>query len=158
VNNSTATSVGQVPGPTKNASIGVELNLPLFTGFAVQNRIKETVALDEKAGHDLDAARRGIAQAVRTAYYGVESGLAQVDALQAAESSTKLALEATQLGYRVGVRVNIDVLNAQTQLYNTQHDLAKARYDVLMGELKLRQLAGTLREEDLAAVSRLLVK
>jgi outer membrane protein len=86
----------------------------------------------------------------------VQSGLAQVKALEAAESSTKLALEATQLGYKVGVRVNLDVLNAQTQLFTTQRDLAKARYDVLMGGLKLRQAAGQLTPADLAAVNRLL--
>lgn len=157
INNSTGSMV-QPAGSFNNASLSVELNLPLFTGFAVQNRIRETQALEEKAGYDVEAAKRGTAQAVRATYYGVESGLAQVHALEAAEASSKLALEATELGYRVGVRVNIDVLNAQTQLYTTQHDLAKARYDVIMGGLKLRQLAGTLRDEDLTATSRLLVK
>lgn len=157
VNNSTAT-LTQPSGSFNNSSVSVEFNMPLFSGFSVQNRIKETEALEEKAGYDLEAARRGLAQAVRTAYYNVESGLAQVHALEAAESSSKLALEATELGYRVGVRVNIDVLNAQTQVYNTLRDLDKARYDVLMGQLKLRQLAGVLKESDIDWVSRLLVK
>jgi outer membrane protein len=88
----------------------------------------------------------------------VKSGLAQVRALEAAESSTKLALEATQLGYKVGVRVNLDVLNSQSQLYTTQRDLAKARYDVILGGLKLRQAAGQLTPGDIEAVSRLLAK
>ena len=79
-------------------------------------------------------------------------------AYEAAESSTKLALEATQLGYKVGVRVNLDVLNAQTQLYTTQRDLAKARYDVVVNGLKLRQASGQLRPEDVSAVNTLLVK
>ena len=80
-----------------------------------------------------------MAQATRIAFFGVQSGQAQVKALEAAESSSRLALEATQLGYKVGVRVNIDVLNAQTQLFQTQRDLSKARYDVLVGSLRLRQ-------------------
>jgi hypothetical protein len=75
----------------------------------------------------------------------VQSLQAQVKALEAAEASSKLALEATQLGYKVGVRVNLDVLNAQTQLFSTQRDLAKARYDVLVTSLKLRQAAGQLQ-------------
>jgi outer membrane protein len=79
-------------------------------------------------------------------------------ALEAAESSSKLALEATQLGYRVGVRVNLDVLNAQTQLFTTQRDLSKARYDVLVGSLRLRQAAGTLQPADINAVNALLAK
>ncbi len=82
----------------------------------------------------------------------------QVKALEAAESSSKLALEATQLGYKVGVRVNLDVLNSQSQLFSTQRDLAKARYDVLVNSLKLRQASGQLLPTDLDAVNRLLAK
>ncbi len=143
-------------GTTKTGSVGVQLNWTLFSGGAVENRIKETTSLEDKARADLEAARRGVAQGTRVAYFGVQSGLAQVKALEAAESSSKLALEATQLGYKVGVRVNLDVLNAQTQLFTTQRDLAKARYDVLMGSLKLRQAAGQLAPTDLATVNGLL--
>ena len=84
--------------------------------------------------------------------------MAQVKALEAAESSTKLALEATQLGYKVGVRVNLDVLNSQTQLFTTQRDLAKARYDVLLAGLRLRQASGQLVASDIDAVNALLAK
>jgi outer membrane protein len=72
-------------------------------------------------------------QATRTAYFGVQSGQAQVKALEAAELSSQSALDANKLGYQVGVRINIDVLNAQSQLFQTKRDLAKARYDVLLG-------------------------
>ncbi len=152
-NSRTATAL---PGNTDNASIGVQGNMPLFAGFAVQNRVKETLALQEKSERDLDAARRAVTLGTRQAYLGVQSGFASVKAYEAAETSTKLALEATELGYRVGVRVNIDVLNAQTQLYTTQRDLSKARYDVIMATLKLRQAVGSLKVDDLEAVNRLL--
>lgn len=145
-------------GNLNTASIGVQANLPLFAGFAIQNRIKEVLVLEEKARNDLDAVRRQVSQGTRQAYYGVQSLQAQVKALEAAESSTKLALEATQLGYKVGVRVNLDVLNAQTQLFQTQRDLAKARYDVLVGGLKLRQAAGQLSAEDVSALNQLIAK
>lgn len=98
-----------------------------------------------------------MAQATRQVYFGVQSGAAQVKALEAAETSTKLALDATKLGYKVGVRVNLDVLNAQTQLYSTQRDLAKARYDVIVNSLKLRQAAGLLSATDIDAVNGLLL-
>ena len=147
-----------LPGTAKTATVGVQLNWPLYTGGLTQNRIKETLALEDKSRNDLDAARRAVAQSTRVAYFGVQSGLAQVKALEAAESSTKLALEATQLGYKVGVRVNLDVLNAQTQLFTTQRDLAKARYDVLVGGLRLRQASGQLAATDIDAVNRLLAK
>lgn len=144
------------PGSQTAATVGVQLNWPLYTGGATGNRIKETIALQEKSRNDLEAARRGVAQGTRVAFFGVQSGMAQVKALEAAEASSKLALEATQLGYKVGVRVNLDVLNAQTQLFQTQRDLARARYDVLVGGLRLRQASGQLTPLDLEALSRLL--
>jgi outer membrane protein len=130
----------------------------LYAGGAVQNAVKATLSLEEKARNDLEDARRTTAQNTRVAFFNLQSGQAQAKALEAAESSSKLALEATQLGYRVGVRVNLDVLNAQTQLFTTQRDLSKARYDVLLAGLRLRQAAGTLQPTDVSAVNALLAK
>ena len=141
---------------TNTNSVTLSFNMPLFAGFATQNRIKETVALEEKARSDLDAVERNVAQATRSAFFGLQSGLGQVNALQAAEASSQSALDANKLGYQVGVRINIDVLNSQSQLFQTKRDLAKARYDVLLGQLKLRQAAGTLTEADLASINALL--
>ena len=137
-------------------TVGVNLNIPLFAGFAVQNRLKETVALEEKARADLEAAQRNVEQTTRSAYFGLLTGLSQVRALEAAEASSQSALDANKLGYQVGVRINIDVLNSQSQLYQTKRDLAKARYDVLVGQLKLRQAAGVLSAEDLQPLNALL--
>ncbi|PIY29620.1 MAG: channel protein TolC [Comamonadaceae bacterium CG_4_9_14_3_um_filter_60_33] len=143
---------------TNVAQVGLGLNWPLFAGFAIQNRIKETLSLEDKSRSDLEAAKRNVAQATRTAFFGVESGLGQVKALEAAEASSQSALDATQLGYQVGVRINIDVLNAQTALFDTKAKLAKARYDVLLATLKLRQANGTLTADDLNAINILLIK
>ena len=143
---------------TNNATLGLAFNLPLFAGYATQNRIKETLQLEDKAKSDLEAAKRSIAQATRTAYFGVLSGQGQVKALEAAEASSQSALDANKLGYQVGVRINIDVLNSQSQLFQTKRDLAKARYDVLVGGLRLRQANGTLKAEDLNPVNALLAK
>ena len=145
-------------GNSTSGSIGVQLNWPLYTGGATQNRVKETLSLEDAARNNLEAARRGVAQGSRVAFFGLQSQLAQVKALEAAESSSKLALEATQLGYRVGVRVNLDVLNAQTQLFTTQRDLARARYDVLVNTLRLRQASGQLAPLDIDQVNRLLAR
>jgi outer membrane protein len=142
--------------PSRNATIGLTLTMPLFAGYSIQNRVKETLVLEEKSNEDLEAVRRSVAQSTRTNFYGLRSGAAQVSALEAAESSSLLALEATQLGYKVGVRVNIDVLNAQAQLYSTQAQLAQARYNVVMAGLKLRQASGRLNADDVSAVNQLL--
>jgi outer membrane protein len=139
-------------------TIGLSFNLPLYAGHATQNRIQETVALEEKARNDLEGAQRTVAQATRTAFFGVQSGLGQVKALEAAEASSQSALDANKLGYQVGVRINIDVLNSQSQLFQTKRDLTKARYDVLLGQLKLRQAAGVLKAEDVQNVGALLQK
>lgn len=147
-----------IPDDTSSDStnLGVEWNIPLFSGFAVTSQVREAVALAERARADLENARRTAAQEARQAFLGVSSGLAQVKALEAAEISSQSALESNRLGYEVGVRINIDVLNAQQQLYVTRRDLARARYDTLVNSLRLKSAAGTLSEEDLAQVNTLL--
>jgi outer membrane protein len=155
--NAPGAAAAQVAGNAGTSSaIGLELNMPLFAGFSVQNRIKETLVEEEKAEHDLDNAKRSITLGTRQAFFGVQSGMAQVKAYEAAEASAKLALEATQLGYRVGVRINKDVLDAQNLLASTQKDLYKARYDVLVASMKLRQASGTLKPDDLDNFNKLL--
>jgi outer membrane protein len=154
----TATSSTTGASRSNTATIGLSLNVPLFAGYSTQNRIRETLSLSDKARSDLEGARRSVAQATRTAFFGVVSGQGQVKALEAAELSSKSALDANRLGYQVGVRINIDVLNSQSQLFQTKRDLAKARYDVLVGGLRLRQANGSLRAEDLQSINNLLVK
>jgi outer membrane protein len=143
---------------TNTTNIGLTFNLPLFAGFATQNRIRETLSLKDKAQSDLEGAKRSVALSTRTAYFGVQSGQGQVKALEAAELSSQSALDANKLGYQVGVRINIDVLNSQSQLFQTKRDLAQARYNVLLGGLRLRQANGTLAPADLLTVNSLLAK
>lgn len=150
-NSSTGTS-----SDTHSNSIGVQLTVPLFAGGLTQSKVRESVALEDKARQDLETARRNAAQAALQSFSGVQSGLAQVRALEAAERSSLLALSSNKLGYEVGVRINIDVLNAQQQVFQTQRDLAKARYDTLVNGLKLKAANATLSEKDVEAVNALL--
>lgn len=152
---------GQVTGASgsrNDNAIGVQWAVPIFNGFAVTSRVRESIALEDKARNDLEATRRNAAQAARQSYLGVNSGLAQVRALEAAEVSSQSALDSNKLGYQVGVRINIDVLNAQRQLYSTRRDLSRARYDTIMNGLRLKAASGSLREEDLVPVNNLLLK
>ena len=139
-----------------NPSATLVMTVPIFAGFATQNRVRQTVSLAQKAQADFDAATRTTEQATRTAYFGVVSGLSQIAAYEAAEASSQSSLDSNKLGYSVGVNINIDVLNAQSQLYQTKRDLAKARYDVLVGKLKLLQAVGTLTPQDLQPINNLL--
>jgi outer membrane protein len=148
------------PGGTRSdaSTIGLQLNVPLFQGGSVSSREREAAALKLKADADLEDARRSAALAARQAYLGVTSGMAQVKALEAAQTSSASALEANRLGYEVGVRINIDVLNAQSQLADTQRQLARARYDTLIAQLRLKAAAGTLGEEDVQVIDALLTE
>ena len=140
------------------SAIGLQLALPIYQGGAVSSREREAAALHGKALQDLDSARRNAALAARQSYLGVTNGLAQVNALRQAVVSSGSALESNKLGYDVGVRINIDVLNAQQQLYSTERDLAKAAYDTLLAQLRLKSAAGTLGEEDVQALNALLAQ
>ena len=149
---------GTFTGNSRNAGVSVTLNVPIFSGFLIQNQVNEAVALEQKARTDADGARNQVVLATRTAFVGALSQAAQVKALEAAEASSKLSLDATLLGFKVGVKVNLDVLNAQSQLYDTQRDAAGARYQYLVAQLKLRQAAGTLGNNDLLPIDALLVR
>jgi outer membrane protein len=143
-------------GKSNSNSIGIQYSIPIFSGFAVTSKVRESIALEDKARNDLEANRRNAALLARQSFLGVNSGLAQVKALEAAEVSSNSALESNKLGYQVGVRINIDVLNAQRQLYQTRTDLARARYNTILAGLKLKAAAGSLREEDLQPINALL--
>lgn len=138
--------------------IGLELTLPLFNGGIAYNKAKEVLALRDRARFDLENERRNAEQSTRTAFLGVLAGLTQVKAFEAAEKSSRLALESNLLGYEVGVRINIDVLNAQQQLFATQRDLSKARYDTLINSLKLKGGVGSLTEADIDEINSLFAK
>ena len=143
---------------TQSGSVGVVVNIPLFTASTRGAKLRETLALEDKTRNDLQALTRNAQQTTRTVFYGLHSLAGQVKAYEAAEASSQSALDANRLGYEVGVRINIDVLNAQSQLYDTKAKLAKARYDVLVNNLKLRQSAGTLAESNIEEIDGLLAK
>ncbi|MGB4062685.1 MAG: TolC family outer membrane protein [Azonexus sp.] len=141
---------------TDYTNIGVQLNIPLFQGGLTVSRQREAAANRTAAQSGLDAARRGAALSARQYYLGVTNGLAQVKALKAALISSQSALESNKLGYEVGVRINIDVLNAENQVYVTRRDLARATLDTLLAQLRLKAATGSLGEEDVAQINALL--
>ncbi|MEC5385577.1 TolC family outer membrane protein [Uliginosibacterium sp. H3] len=145
------------PSLVRNGAVGVQLQLPLYAGGATQSKVRESLALSTKAESDLETQRRTAVQAARQAFVGVTSGIAQVRGYEAAVLSSKSAVDSNKLGYEVGVRINIDVLNAQSSLADTQQKLAKARYDTLIAQLKLKAATGTIEAEDMAQINALLV-
>jgi outer membrane protein len=140
------------------AQIGVQLALPLYQGGGLSSREREAAALSLKSRDDLENARRGAALNARQTYLAVINGIAQVGALEQALVSSQSALDSNRLGYEVGVRINIDVLNAQQQLFSTRRDLAVARYNTITNQLRLKAAAGSLREEDIEEINRALAR
>jgi outer membrane protein len=150
------TATANVPYDATNRNIGLQLAIPLYAGGNIDSQVRQAIASREKAQQDLEFSRRSAALAARQAYLGVSNGIAQVRALEAALRSSESALESNKLGYEVGVRINIDVLNAQQQVYSTMRDLSKARYDAIMNGLKLKAAAGSLADTDIEEINRLL--
>jgi outer membrane protein len=136
--------------------IGVNFNLPFDISGGVDARIREALANVDKARNDLEAARRTAGFNVRQSYLGVTSGAASVTAQEQALRSAETLLASTKLGLEVGVRTNLDVLNAQQQVTQVQRDLAQARYNTLLNELRLKAAAGVLTEDDIRATNAFL--
>jgi outer membrane protein len=142
---------------TDSSQVGLQLTVPLFAGGGTHSRVSEAMANVGKAAAELEVARRQAATDARRAYSAIVNGLAQIEALQSAVESSTSAVKGNQVGYKLGIHMNIDVLNAEQQLYTAQRDLVKARYDTLLQGLKLKAAAGVLTEADVMAVNQMLL-
>lgn len=140
-------------GNIVTGAIGLQLNVPIFAGGATNSKVREAVANQDKARADLEDIRRQVGLQTRQAFLGVTSGEAQVRALEQALVSTQSSLDSTKLGFEVGVRTSVDVLNAQQQVLSARRDLSQARNNYILSQLKLKSAVGTLSETDLEQVN-----
>ena len=158
-NDSPTNASPPIVGPVVNtSSIGLTLAIPIYSGGLVQSRVREALANRDRAEQDFENTRRTVAQAVRTNFLNVTSGIALVRALEQALASTKSQLDSTILGRDVGVRTSVDVLNAQQTLFQARRDLQQARYNYLLSTLRLKAAAGMLTDADIEAVNRTLAR
>jgi len=137
-------------------AIGVQLNFPLYQGGALSSKVREAIANKSKSEEDYENARRTVAQNVRQSFLAVNTGLAEIEALKQAVASNQLSVDASKLGQEVGVRTQVDVLNAQQLLYSAQRDLARAYYTAILAQIRLKQAIGRLTPVDLDNVNKLL--
>jgi outer membrane protein len=158
VNSSGLSTTAQVntAADTTSYNLGLQLAIPIYAGGNVNSLVRQAVANREKAQQDLESTRRTSALSARQSFLLVTNGMAQVKALEAALLSSRSALDSNKLGYEVGVRINIDVLNAQQQVFSTLRDLSRARYDTILNGLRLKAAAGTLADGDVEEINRLL--
>lgn len=152
--------VSPPPAPVQDNNrtreIAVALNVPVFSGGAMVAETQQAIFKSNAALQQLEGVYRDAESSTRVAYNSVLTQISQVDALFQCVKSSKVALKATQAATEVGTRTIVDVLNAQSDLLNTQRDYAKARYDYIVNGLKLKQATGSLNLLDLAQVNDLL--
>jgi outer membrane protein len=139
---------------TRSAIVGVQIAVPIYQGGAISSRVREAIANEDRARQDLENARRTAEFNARQAFLGITSGTAQVRALEQALVSTQSQLSSTRLGQEVGVRTQVDVLNAQQLLFSARRDLAQSKYNYILSLLRLEAAIGELTEDDLAAVNQ----
>jgi outer membrane protein len=144
------------PDGRRSTAIGLQFNLPLYSGGAISSKERESIAKRGQAEQDLAAAKRDARLQAQDAYLSVKTGVSRVGSLEQSVRSATTALEATTLGRDVGTRTELDVLDAQQRLFTTQLELAQARNDYLLGRIKLAASVGALAEGDLAALNNLL--
>ncbi len=134
--------------------IGVEVNVPLFSGGRTSSLVREAVYLHRASMERLQLVARETERATRDAYLGVLSEISRVQALEQAVKSSRTALEATRAGFDVGTRTIVDVLDSQRALYQAITNYYQSRYDYVVNVLQLKQAAGTLKVQDLEQIDR----
>lgn len=150
-------SGGQFGNNTVNSgSIGMELNVPIYTAGLVSSRTRQAHHRHNEALARLEGAQRAALRQSRQAFLGVRADIASVRALKQAVISSETALESTQAGFEVGTRTAVDVVDAERGLFQARRDYARARYDYILDVLRLKQAAGTLSPEDLIDANAML--
>lgn len=138
----------------RSTQIGLSFNFPIYQGGFVNSKVRETIALQDAARQNLEAARRGAAANAQIGFSGVNSAAASVTAFEQALRSAQTALESNRLGLEVGVRTNLDVLNVTQQLFVVRRDLAQSYFNYLISLLRLKAAVGALTEQDLEDINR----
>jgi outer membrane protein, protease secretion system len=141
---SDAASINTYTQNTVDRAIGLQVSIPIYQGGAISATTRQAAAGYGRAQSDLDARTSKVMVELRKAHSIVLSSVHKIEALEKAVASGKELMKATEQSIKGGVRINLDLLNAQQQLYTSQRDLAQARYSYLIGLLRLRAAAGTL--------------
>jgi outer membrane protein len=150
-------SVFSAGNELKNATIGLQLDIPIYQGGATSSQARQAVHNKQKAQDDLDIARRQTDLEAQRGYLNLNTSIAQVKALEQALISSQSQLDSTKLGYEVGVRTSVDVLNAQQQFFSAKRDLLQARYNYLVNIIRLKSATGLVAEADLVDINQQLI-
>jgi outer membrane protein len=146
----------EVTGPADSDiwsdAVGVQVNVPIFSGGAVRSQVKEAGFQYRAAQERLERSARETERAVRDSFLSVNAEISRVQALAKSVESNQTALRATEAGFEVGTRTTVDVLDARRNVFEAQRDYARSRYTYVVNALRLKQAAGTLGEDDIREV------
>ena len=149
-------STQQFSGDVEQRSIGLQLNIPIYSGGLTSSQVRESYQRLNQTEQQRESLRRTVVQNTRNFHRAVNTDVEQVKARKQSIISNQSALEATEIGYQVGTRNIVDVLDAQRQLYSSVRNYNDARYDYILNNLRLKQAAGTLSPADLEALGNFL--
>jgi len=135
----------------------LQLQIPIYQGGAISSRARQAVSSHQKAQDDVEIARRNTELETQRAYLNLNTSIAQVKAYEQALISSQSQVDSTKLGYEVGVRTSVDVLNAEQQYFQAKRDLLQSRYNYLVNIIRLKSNAGVVAEADLADINQQLV-
>lgn len=156
-NSDTGTPTSLFPRRGDSSQVALNVTIPLFAGGATQSRVREAMAQRDKTASEVDAARRSVQATVRQAFAAAQVAAALARGLETANRSLEVALQANRRSYEVGLRVNADVLEAQSKLFEARRDLSRSRYDAWLNYLKLKAVAGRLAPGDIRELESMLV-
>ncbi len=137
------------PRDSEDFTIGIELNLPIFSGQGTHYRTRQASELHQEALQQLESMHREAKRATREAYLNVITSISRVAALQRAIESAQASLDANEAGFQVGTRTSVDVVLALKELFRARRDYADVRYDYLLNTLRLKKAVGTLEKDDI---------
>lgn len=138
----------------KTAVVGLQLQIPLYQGGAISSKVRQAVFNQQKAQDELELARRKAELDTQRSYLNLNTSIAQVRAYEQALISSQSQVDSTKLGYEVGVRTSVDVLNAQQQFFSAKRDLLQSRTNYLLNIIRLKSATGMVAEVDLADINQ----
>lgn len=134
-------------------SVGVTLNVPIYSGGAIESSVRKAQHRYVSANQDLMQSHRSVVRTTRNAYNTVVATISSIKALEQSVLSAEKALEATEAGFEVGTRTIVDVLNSTRNLYNAKRNLSSTRYAYIQNVLLLKRAGGTITDEDITAIN-----
>ena len=140
--NSGSENITRINSRYENKTLGLQLNIPIFSGGYVSSTVRQAVSEQTRAEESLEALRRDLGVRVHKEYRGVSEGVLRVRALEQAARSAEQMMKSTQMSFKAGSRTQLDVLNAQQQYTLALRDLAQGRFVYLMSKVRLSSIVG----------------